>query len=237
VSGDTVSGANTPERRVPRRGVLIAGGGLLASGLAVACTGGSASKPVTTTTSPSPTPTPTSTTAVGAPQRPGDLAVAALAASLENTLGGAYASVLDLVSGDKLGPLPTSVTTLVQTMQSHHRDHAAAWNAILTAAGDTAVTGADTSLFTAVIGPSLPTLKTLHDLVGFALQIERIAAATYLDAVQHALATTGAIQTAAAIQPVEMQHVAILGLLAGSSPVPDSFATSVGARTTADALG
>ncbi len=208
----------------------------MASGLVTACTGGSASKPTTTTTSAPPAPAPTTTTA-GAAQRPGDLAVAALAASLENTLGGAYASVLDLVSGDKLGPLPTSVTTLVQTVQSHHRDHAAAWNAILTAAGEAAVTGADTSLLTALIEPSLPTLKTLHDLVGFALQIERIAAATYLDAVQHALATTGAIQTAAAIQPVEMQHVAILGLLAGSSPVPDSFATSVGARTTADTLG
>jgi len=207
----------------------------MASGLVTACTGGSASKATTTTSAP-PAPAPT-TTAAGAAQRPGDLAVAALAASLENTLSGAYASVLDLVSGDKLGPLPTSVTTLVQTVQSHHRDHAAAWNAILSAAGESAVTGADTSLLTALITPSLPTLKTLHDLVGFALQIERIAAATYLDAVQHALATTGAIQTAAAIQPVEMQHVAILGLLAGSSPVPDSFATSVGARTTADTLG
>jgi len=207
----------------------------MASGLVTACTGGSASKATTTTSAP-PAPAPT-TTAAGAAQRPGDLAVAALAASLENTLSGAYASVLDLVSGDKLGPLPTSVTTLVQTVQSHHRDHAAAWNAILTAAGEPAVTGADTSLLTAQIAPSLPTLKTLHDLVGFALQIERIAAATYLDAVQHTLTTTGAIQTAAAIQPVEMQHVAILGLLAGSSPVPDSFATSVGARTTADTLG
>ena len=207
----------------------------MASGLVTACTGGSASKATTTTSAP-PAPAPT-TTAAGAAQRPGDLAVAALAASLENTLSGAYASVLDLVSGDKLGPLPTSVTTLVQTVQSHHRDHAAAWNAILSAAGESAVSGADTSLLTALITPSLPTLKTLHDLVGFALQIERIAAATYLDAVQHALATTGAIQTAAAIQPVEMQHVAILGLLAGSSPVPDSFATSVGARTTADTLG
>jgi len=53
----------------------------------------------------------------------------------------------------------------------------------------------------------------------------------------HSLTTTAAVQTAAAIHPVEMQHLAVLALFAGSPPAPDAFATTAGARTTADQTG
>ena len=212
-----------------RRTFLVAGGGMLAGGLGAGCTGGSAP--------PVPAPTTTATTAPVTDQPSGDLAVALLGASLENTLAAAYGSLLDLASAGKLGTLPAAVTTLLQTVSSHHRDHAAAWNAILSGAGANATTGPDTTVFSTVVQPGLPTVKDTVTLVALALQLERIAAATYLEALQRLLTTTGALETAAAIQPVEMQHIAVFSLFAGSYPVPDSFATSSGARTTTDQLG
>jgi Ferritin-like domain len=203
---------------------------MLAGGLGGGCTGGSA-PPV-----PAPTTTAT-TTPPGTDQPSGDLAVALLGASLENTLAAAYGSLLDLASAGKLGTPPAAVTTLLQTVASHHRDHATAWNAILSGAGAKATTGPDTTLLSTVVQPGLPTVKDTASLVLLALQLERIAAATYLEALQRQLTTTGALETAAAIQPVEMQHIAVFSLFAGSYPVPDSFATSSGARTTTDQLG
>jgi hypothetical protein len=214
-----------------RRAFLVAGGGMLAGGLGAGCTGGS-TPPV-----PAPTTIATATTAPVTDQPSGDLAVALLGASLENTLAAAYGSLLDLASAGRLGTLPTAVTTLLQTVSSHHRDHATAWNAILRGAGSKATTGPDATVFSTVVQPGLPTVKDTATLVVLALQLERIAAATYLEALQRQLTTTGALETAAAIQPVEMQHIAVFSLFAGSYPVPDSFATSSGARTTTDQLG
>jgi len=179
-------------------------------------------------TSPAPTSTTTSTTAAGAPRPSGDLALAARAAALENALGAAYTSVLGL---DRLGTLPAGLKALWETFGSHHRDHATAWNAILTAAGATIVTAADAGFSQSVITPGLAAVKDTDGAIAFVAGIERTAAATYLVAVEQVLTTTGALQTAAAIQPVELQHVAMLEVLRGSDPVPASFATTEGALT------
>jgi len=45
------------------------------------------------------------------------------------------------------------------------------------------------------------------------------------------------IQTAASIQPVELQHAAILNFVLGQYPVPSAFAPVTGARTLADHRG
>ena len=45
------------------------------------------------------------------------------------------------------------------------------------------------------------------------------------------------IKTAATIQPVELQHAAILNFLLGQYPVPTRFATTDGARTLTDTIG
>ena len=55
-------------------------------------------------------------------------------------------------------------------------------------------------------------------------------------AVIHAALDAG-IKTAATIQPVEMQHAAILHFLLGEYPVPDAFAKSAGARPVSDQIG
>jgi hypothetical protein len=121
-------------------------------------------------------------------------------------------------------------------MQSHHRDHAAAWNAILTAAGLPAVTGVDATVEASVTEPALGSLKSVSALAPLAVELEGIAAATYLEAVQAGLTTTGALQTAVAIQPVEMQHVAVVELLLSTTPVAGSFASPAGARTIGDTV-
>jgi hypothetical protein len=219
----------TPSSGLSRRSFLVVGGGVLTAGIGAGCTGGSTRRP--------PTPTTTSTTVAGTDQPAGDLAVALLGASLENTLAAGYGSVLDLSTAGKLGAVPPAVHTLLQTVASHHRDHATAWNAILSAFGAKATTGPDATVLSTVVQPGLTALKDWAGVVVLALQMERIAAATYLEALQRQLTTTGALQTAAAIQPVEMQHIAVLSLFDATYPVPDSFATSSGARTTTDQLG
>ena len=51
------------------------------------------------------------------------------------------------------------------------------------------------------------------------------------------LSSKGGIQITASIQPVEMQHAAILNFVLGQYPVPNSFAPTAGARTPSDKVG
>ncbi|HXZ62997.1 MAG TPA: ferritin-like domain-containing protein [Acidimicrobiales bacterium] len=202
---------------VTRRAVLLAA----VTGAAVACSGGSHPHVAPTTT------TTTSTTLPGAPQPSGDLAVASRAAAVENAVAAAYGSLLGL---SRLAPLPAGLKALWQTFESHHRDHALAWNAILTAGGEPVVTSNDPAL-SATVAPGLAAVKDIDGAIGVIAGIERTLAATYLVAVEGTLTTTGALETAAAIQPIELQHAAMLDVLTGSDPVPASFATTAGAIT------
>ena len=45
------------------------------------------------------------------------------------------------------------------------------------------------------------------------------------------------IKVAATIQPVEMQHSAILNFVLGQDPVPEAFAQTMGARPLTDEIG
>jgi hypothetical protein len=127
--------------------------------------------------------------------------------------------------------------TFAQTAQAQHRDHAAAWNAVLTGAGKQAVTGVDKTVQDAVVTPALANTHTVVDLAKLALSLEDVAAATYLNGIQNTLQGVNGIKVAASIQPVEMQHAAILHLVLGDYPIPDSFAKTTGARTTSDTIG
>jgi ferritin-like protein len=196
---------------VTRRAFLVAA----AAGAVAGCSGASRPRVATTTTS-----------TTGLAQLTGDLALAARAAAWENTLAAAYGSVLGL---DRLGAVPVGLKGLWETFQSHHRDHALAWNAILTAAGDRAVTTGDAAFSGSVVTPGLAGVKDVAGAMAFVAGLEQTAAATYLAAVTGRLSTPGALQTAAAIQPIELQHLAILAALTGSDPVPASFASAAGA--------
>jgi hypothetical protein len=66
--------------------------------------------------------------------------------------------------------------------------------------------------------------------------LEDIAAATYQSAVS-AVKATSSIKVAASIQPVEMQHAAILHYVLGQYPVPDAFSPVASARPVSDYTG
>lgn len=165
-----------------------------------------------------------------------DLAVAALAASLENLAVETYQAGIDAAVAGAFGRVPPAVVAFAVTAQAQHRDHAAAWNSALKAAGRKPVRGVDETVKTAIVDPALAQLSDLPGLAQLALDLENVAAATYLNGIG-VVKDAGGLKTAAAIQPVEMQHAAILNFVLGQYPVPDAFAGTEGARTTTDKIG
>jgi hypothetical protein len=165
----------------------------------------------------------------------GDLAVVALAASLENLAVGTYQAGIDAATNGSLGDVPPAVVTFAQTAQSQHKDHAAAWNGVLTGAGKKAVTGVDLTVKKSV-DKAFGNVEDVPGLATLALDLENAAAATYIAAIDVVKNPAG-IKTAASIQPVELQHAAILYFLLGEYPVPDAFAKRTGARPTSDRIG
>ena len=165
----------------------------------------------------------------------GDLAVVGLAASLENLAVATYQAGIDAATAGKLGAVPPAVVTFATTAQSHHKEHAAAWNAVLTSSKKKAVSGVDLTVKQDV-DAAFAQVKDVPGLAKLALTLENSAAATYLAAINVVKAPAG-IKTAATIQPVELQHAAILNFLLGQYPVPDSFAMTTGARTIRDKIG
>jgi hypothetical protein len=199
-------------------GFALAGSGV-GGGLAAAATGRSAGVPA----------------AKSAQTLSGDLAVVALAASLENLAVGTYQAAIDAVTQGKLTGVPDAVVTFAQTAQSQHKDHAAAWNAVLTGAGKQAISGVDLTVKKSV-DKAFAKVADVPGLAMLALDLENVAAATYVAAIGVVKSPAG-IKTAATIQPVEMQHAAILNFLLGQYPVPDAFAKSTGARPASDKIG
>ena len=80
------------------------------------------------------TPTSGSSTTTGG-KLTGDLAVVALAASLENLAVQTYGAGISAATAGKLGTVPPAVVTFAQTAKAHHTQHAQAWNAVLSGAG------------------------------------------------------------------------------------------------------
>ena len=70
----------------------------------------------------------------------GDLEVAALAAGLEVLAVNTYGAALEAATAGSLGTVPPAVAEYVTTAQAHHQAALDAWNAVLTGAGQPAVT-------------------------------------------------------------------------------------------------
>ncbi len=220
--------------RSSRRGFLV-GAGAVAGGLALATvpmggiagaatTKGATGKTVANTTSPTYPGTLT-----------GDLLVAALAASLENLAVAAYGDTLSAASAGKLGTVPPAVATFVTTAKAQHTQHAAAWNSAITAAGHPKVTEPDPAL-TPTIDAAFAKVTDVTGAATLALMLENVAAQTYQAAVS-AVKATSSVKVAASIQPVEMQHAAILYFATGQYPVPNAFNPTSDARSTTDLTG
>ncbi len=213
-----------------RRRFLI-GSGVALGGLALAACGSSSKSSPSSTSAPAGNGGGTKSGALT-----GDLAIVALAAGLENLAVATYQGGIDAATKGKLGAVPPAVVTFAQTAQKHHRAHADAWNAILSSAGKSKVTGVDKTVKTGVVDPAFAKVKNVGDLANLALELENVAAATYLNGIGVIEGKAG-IATAATIQPVELQHAAILNFVLGKYPVPDNFAKTTGARAPSDALG
>jgi len=232
-TGDIRAGLDHLASTAASRRAFLFGGGAVIGGVALASSGfGSGLAAAATRRGMS---MPAAVSAQNAQKLTGDLAVVALAASLENLAVATYQAGIDAATKGSLGEVPPAVVTFAQTAQSQHKDHAAAWNAVLTGAGKKAVTGVDLTVKKSV-DKAFAQVKDVPGLAKLALDLENVAAATYISAIGVVKAPAG-IKTAASIQPVEMQHAAILHFVLGEYPVPDAFAKSAGARPVTDKIG
>jgi hypothetical protein len=207
---------------------FLAGGGAALGALALAACGSTGSNKATG--NPTPTDRP------GNAPLTGDFAVAALAASLEHLAVDTYQAGLDAATAGKLGAVPPAVATFAATAKAQHSDHAAAWNSVLTNAGKAPVTGVDLTVKNGVVDPAFAGVTDVTGLARLALGLENVAAATYLNGIA-VMENNNALKIAASIQPVEMQHAAILNFVLGQYPVPDAFAKTDGYRLTSDQIG
>lgn len=164
----------------------------------------------------------------------GDLAIAALLASLENLLVAMYQEGLD--RRERLGPYPPAVQSMFEHAQRQHKEHATAWNGIITGAGKPGVTGVNLTVRAANGDPQLNRARDSSGLLTLYQDLESVTAITYLDAIG-ALENNAAIKVAASIHPVENEHIAALTFLGGRNLAAESFGRVDGARRTTDAIG
>lgn len=202
------SGTSKP---TSRRTFLLGVGGAVAGAGVLAVVGGTPG--LAAATSASVTPATSGNPEAGLT---GDLAVAALAASLENLAIYTYQSAISAATAGKLGTVPPAVVTFAQTALSQHTSHAAAWNSLLTGSGKKAVTVTDPKL-TPTVQTAFGKVTNVTQLGELALMLENIAAQTY-QAEASMLKSKKAIQVASTIAPVEMQHAAILYFVLGMYP-------------------
>ena len=146
----------------------------------------------------------------------GDLAVAAVAASLENLAVFTYTAGLGVASAGKLGTVPPAVATFATTARAQHADHAKAWNSVLRAHAKARVTETNPTL-TPVVKSDFAVVSDVTGLLKLALTLETIAAETY-QAETSRLKSSAAIGLSASIEPVEMQHIAVLYYVLGEYP-------------------
>ena len=138
-----------------------------------------------------------------------DVDIASFAASVELAAVDAYQAAID--SGKVTD---AAVGAAATTFQSHHREHAAAFNGLATANGAEEV-GSNQAVLTA-FGPMLEAAADQAAILEIAYQLEEGAAATYLFALG-ALTVPEAYAATATILPIESQHATVLGTVLGKS--------------------
>lgn len=205
------------QRRPVSRRIFLMGGLTAAGGVALAACGGGKKSPAAATGAAAPSTAASS----GGSGLTGDLLVVGLAAALENLAVGAYGLALSAAHAGKLGQVPPAVGVFATTARAQHSDHAAAWNAVLSQAGKTPVTGTPLT-FAGQAVAQLQAATNIGAVATAALNLEQAAAETYLFAAAN-VSSAGGIATAASIAPVEAMHAAILHYVLGSYPVPASF--------------
>jgi hypothetical protein len=201
-------------RHTSRRTFLLGAGAAAAGGATMVLLGGS---PALSGASPRRS---DSAHTVAAPFPPtdlkGDLAIAAVAASLENLAVFTYTAGLSAATAGKLGPVPPAVATFATTVKGQHQQHADAWNGVLKSNGKSPVTVTNPKL-TPTVQSDFAKVSDVAGLAQLAVTLETIAAQTY-QAETAMLESKAAIGLSSSIQPVEMQHIAILYYVLGMYP-------------------
>jgi hypothetical protein len=200
-------------RGTSRRTFLLGAGAAVAGGAALAVGSGAMPKLAAASTRRLST---VAATAFPPPGLKGDLAVAAVAASLENLAVFAYTAGLAAATAGKLGTVPPAVATFATTVKGQHQQHAAAWNAVLQSHGKAPVTVTNPTL-TPTVQSDFAKVTDIAGLAQLAVTLETIAAQTY-QVETSKLQSSAAIQLSSSIQPVEMQHIAILYYVLGMYP-------------------
>jgi hypothetical protein len=228
VKNDTVEPARSG---VNRRGFLAIGGALSAAAVIAACSksdeGGSSSDTTeaersTTTAAGSESTTTTAPEVERSAEN--DLELGAFAASLEVLAVNTYGAALEAANSGALGAVPPAVAEYMTTAQAQHEAQLGRWNELLTGADEPEVTDPPADL-EATVNEEFGKVTDVAGAAKLARELEQIAAATYLSVIP-LLATEDPIRLAASIQPIDMQHVAILNFALGEYPVPDTFATT-----------
>jgi hypothetical protein len=202
-----------------RRQFLVGAGGVAAGGLVLAACGDDDDGDAATDTTAGDTTTSTTSGGNGAAA---DLEIAGFAASLEVLAVNTYGAALDAASNGDLGEVPPAVANFVTTAREQHQAALDAWNEVLTGAGEEEVTDPPSDLE----GTVNDRFSQVSDVVGaaeLALMLENIAAATYLDVIPK-LQGDDAVMLAGSIQPIDMQHAAVLRFVLGQYPIPETFA-------------
>jgi hypothetical protein len=204
-----------PARSTSRRTFLFGAGAAVAAGGAMVALGGAPSLAGASTRRLAPV-RPIEAAAFPPAGLKGDLAVAAVAASLENLAVFAYNAGLTAATAGKLGSVPPAVATFATTVKGQHQQHADAWNGVLKANHKAAVTATNPKL-TPTVQSDFAKVTDIAGLAQLAITLETIAAQTYQ--VETAmLKSKSAIGLSSSIQPVEMQHIAILYYVLGMYP-------------------
>ena len=228
--------ASLLERMTPsplsRRRMLL-GGSVAAVGLvAAAC--GTDDDPFVLEDDPDPALTSTtqrSGASEGGGEQPpsGDVAIAMTAASLEVLAVNTYDAALNAAGQGAIGEVPPAVAEYATTAKAHHEAHRDAWNELLTSLGEQEVTTTPPSL-QSTVDEMFGQVTDVVGVANLALTLEQIAADTYF-AVIPQISNEEALRLAATIQPIDMQHVAVLRYVLGQYPVPDTFADADDAFT------
>jgi hypothetical protein len=200
-------------RATSRRTFLLGAGAAVAGGAAVAVGGGALPTLAAASTRRVST---VKASAFPPAGLKGDLAVAAVAASLENLAVFAYSAGLAAATAGKLGAVPPAVATFATTVKGQHQQHAEAWNAVLKSHGKAPVTVTNPKL-TPTVQSDFAKVTDVTGLAELALTLETIAAQTY-QAETAKLKSSAAIALSSSIQPVEMQHIAVLYYVLGKYP-------------------
>lgn len=154
----------------------------------------------------------------------GDLAIAAVAASIEVLAVNTYTIAREAATGGTFGDVPPAVARYVETALSHHQAALEAWNGVLLAAARPAVTRAPVNLAIS-LNEQFGAAASAIGAARVTLSLEQLAAATYLDALGK-LVSAPAVSLAGSILAIDRQHVAVLLFALGRYPVPESFATA-----------